>query len=82
MPDTLKYGVKITGITVHFVDEGIDTGPIIAQVPVRVLDGDDEESLHARIQVEEHRLYPQVIKWYAEGKLKVRGRKVIAKESA
>ena len=77
VPDTLKYGVKITGITVHFVDEGIDTGPIIAQVPVRVLDGDDEESLHARIQVEEHRLYPQVIKWHAEGKLKVSGRKVI-----
>ena len=82
VPDTLKYGVKITGVTVHFVDEGIDTGPIIAQVPVRVLDGDDEESLHARIQVEEHRLYPQVIKWFAEGKLKVSGRKVIVKESA
>ena len=82
VPDTLKYGVKITGVTVHFVDEGIDTGPIITQVPVPVLDDDDEESLHARIQVEEHRLYPQVIKWFAEGKLKVSGRKVIVKESA
>ena len=75
--DTLAYGVKFTGVTVHFVDEGVDTGPIIAQSVVPVLDTDDQESLHNRIQVEEHKLYPQVIKWYAEGKLKVKGRKVI-----
>ena len=75
--DTLAYGVKITGVTVHFVDEGVDTGPIIAQSVVPVLDTDDQESLHNRIQVEEHKLYPQVIKWYAEGRLKVKGRKVI-----
>lgn len=78
--DTLAYGVKFTGVTVHFVDEGVDTGTIIAQSVVPVLDTDDEESLHNRIQVEEHKLYPQVIKWYAEGKLKVRGRKVIVKQ--
>lgn len=77
--DTLTYGVKFTGVTVHFVDEGVDTGTIIAQSVVPVLDTDDEESLHNRIQVEEHRLYPQVIKWYAEGRLKVKGRKVIVR---
>ncbi len=78
--DTLAYGVKFTGVTVHFVDEGVDTGPIITQAVVPVLDTDDEASLHNRIQVEEHKLYPQVIKWYAEGKLKVKGRKVIVKQ--
>ena len=75
--DTLAYGVKITGVTVHFVDKGVDSGPIIAQVTVPVLDTDDHESLHNRIQIEEHKLYPEVIKWYAQGRLKVVGRKVI-----
>ena len=75
--DTLAYGVKIAGVTVHFVDEGVDSGPIIAQSAVPVLDTDDEESLHNRIQVEEHKLYPEVIKWYAQGRLKIEGRKVI-----
>ena len=80
VPDALAYGVKVSGVSVFFVDEGIDTGPIIAQVPVPVREGDDEASLHARIQVEEHRLYPQVIKWYAADKLEIVGRKVIVKE--
>ena len=75
--DTLAYGVKITGVTVHFVDKGVDSGPIIAQATVPVLDTDDHESLHNRIQIEEHKLYPEVIKWYAQGRLKVVGRKVI-----
>ena len=75
--DTLAYGVKVTGVTVHFVDEGVDTGPIIAQTVVPVYDTDDEESLHKRIQIEEHRLYPQMIKRYAQGTLEVKGRKVI-----
>ena len=75
--DTLAYGVKIAGVTVHFVDEGVDSGPIIAQAAVPVLDTDTEESLHNRIQIEEHKLYPKVIKWYAQGKLKIEGRKVI-----
>lgn len=74
--DTLAYGVKVAGVTVHFVDEDIDTGPIIAQTVVPVFDTDDEESLHKRIQVEEHKLYPKMIKCYAQGKLKVEGRKV------
>ena len=77
--DTFAYGVKIAGVTVHFVDEGVDSGPIIAQSAVPVLDTDDEESLHDRIQVEEHKLYPEVIKWYAQGRLKIEGRKVIVK---
>ena len=77
--DTLAYGVKLAGVTVHFVDEGVDSGPIIAQAAVPVLDTDDEENLHNRIQVEEHKLYPEVIKWYAQGRLKIEGRKVIVK---
>ena len=79
--DTLAYGVKIAGVTVHFVDEDVDSGPIIAQSAVPVLDTDDEESLHNRIQVEEHKLYPKVIKWYAQGKLKIEGRKVTVESS-
>lgn len=73
------YGVKISGCTVHFVDEGTDTGPIIIQEAVPVLDSDTEESLSARILEKEHTLYPQAIKLFAEGKIEVRGRKVIIK---
>jgi len=72
----LDYGVKVTGVTIHFVDEGVDTGPIIAQEPVRVRDDDTEETLLERIHQVEHRLYPEVIKLYAEGKIEVEGRKV------
>ena len=79
--DTLAYGAKVSGVTVHFVDEGMDTGPIIAQKSVPVFDDDDEESLHARLQVEEHKLYPTVIKWYAENRITVAGRKVIVEGS-
>lgn len=75
--DTLVYGVKVAGVTVHFVDEGIDTGPIIAQASVPVFDNDDEETLHSRIQVEEHKLYPDIIKKYAQGKIRVEGRNVV-----
>ena len=74
--DTLAYGVKVAGVTVHFVDEGVDTGPIIAQASVPVFDDDDEEALHSRIQVEEHKLYPEVIKAYAQGKIRIEGRTV------
>lgn len=79
--DTLAYGAKVSGVTVHFVDEGMDTGPIIAQKSVPVFDDDDEESLHARLQAEEHKLYPTVIKWYAENRISFAGRKVIVKGS-
>ena len=79
--DTIAYGVKISGVSVFFIDEGVDAGPIIAQVSVPVFDNDDEESLLKRIHIEEHKLYPQVVRWYAEGKLEIVGRKVFVKES-
>lgn len=72
----LDHGVKISGATVHFVDEGCDTGPIIVQAAVPVLEGDTEETLSARILEQEHKIYPQAIKLFAEGKIKIEGRKV------
>jgi phosphoribosylglycinamide formyltransferase 1 len=75
----LDHGVKITGCTVHFVDSGTDTGPIICQAAVPVVEGDTEESLSARILVEEHRLYPLAVKLFAMDKLTVDGRRVIVK---
>jgi len=72
----LEHGVKMTGCTVHLVDEGTDTGPIVAQAAVPVLDGDDEESLQARIQEQEHRLFPLALGLLAEGRLRVEGRRV------
>jgi phosphoribosylglycinamide formyltransferase 1 len=70
----LDYGVKFTGCTVHFVDQGIDTGPIILQETVPVLDVDTPQTLHERIQEAEHRLYPAAIRLAIEGDLRVRGR--------
>jgi len=70
------YGVKFSGCTVHFADEGVDTGPIVIQAVVPVYDTDTEETLSQRILREEHRIYPQAIRLYAEGKLSVEGRKV------
>lgn len=75
----LDYGVKVTGCTVHFVDAGIDSGPIIAQETVPVLPDDTPESLHARIQKVEHELYPRVVGAIAEGRISVKGRLVIWK---
>ncbi|AJE03363.1 phosphoribosylglycinamide formyltransferase [Geobacter pickeringii] len=72
----LQYGAKISGCTVHFVDEGTDTGPIVIQAAVPVMGNDTEETLAARIQVEEHRIYPQAVRLFAEGRLQVVGRKV------
>ena len=69
------YGVKIAGCTVHFVDGGVDSGPVIAQAAVPVLDDDDEETLRARILAEEHRLLPAVVKAIAEGRVFVAGRR-------
>jgi phosphoribosylglycinamide formyltransferase-1 len=77
----LDAGVRITGCTVHFVDEGMDSGPIIAQAAVPVLPDDTEESLQARIQREEHRLYPRVVNAIALGKVQVAGRLVRLKEA-
>lgn len=72
----LEYGVKVAGCTVHFVDPGTDTGPIIIQAAVPLVEGDTEETLSARIQKEEHRIYPEAIRLFAEGQLSVAGRKV------
>ena len=69
----------MSGCTVHFVDEGMDTGPIILQKAVPVYDEDDEESLAARILKEEHKIYPAAIKLYARDELQLAGRKVIKK---
>ncbi len=73
----LEYGVKISGCTVHFVDAGTDTGPIIMQAAVAVDTDDTEESLSARIQLEEHRIFPLAIQLYAAGRLTVEGRRVV-----
>jgi phosphoribosylglycinamide formyltransferase-1 len=73
----LDHGVKISGATVHFVDEGVDTGPIILQSSVPVQPDDTEETLAARILAEEHRLYPQAVRLFAEGRLRIVGRRVI-----
>jgi phosphoribosylglycinamide formyltransferase 1 len=72
----LDYGVKISGCTVHFVDAGCDTGPIIIQAVVPVLTGDDEATLSARIHREEHRIYPEAVRLFANNCLKVEGRQV------
>jgi phosphoribosylglycinamide formyltransferase-1 len=73
----VDYGVKISGCTVHFVDEGVDTGPIIIQAAVPAYHDDTEESLAERILKEEHRIFPYAIKLFIEGRLRVVGRKVI-----
>ncbi len=72
----VDYGARFAGCTVHFVDEGTDTGPVIVQAVVPVLPGDREEDLAARILLQEHRLYPQAIQWFAQGRLSVSGRAV------
>lgn len=75
----LEYGVKVSGCTVHFVDEGMDTGPIIAQRTVPVYEDDTEESLSLRILEQEHQLYPLVIRHIALGNVRIDGRKVFIK---
>ncbi|HSM91651.1 MAG TPA: phosphoribosylglycinamide formyltransferase [Anaeromyxobacteraceae bacterium] len=72
----LDYGARFAGCTVHFVDEGTDTGPIILQAIVPVLPGDTEAALSARILEQEHRIYPQAIQWFSEGRLSLEGRHV------
>jgi phosphoribosylglycinamide formyltransferase 1 len=72
----LDYGVKVTGCTVHFVDEGMDSGPVILQKAVQVKEGDDEESLSARILEQEHELYPEAVRMFCEGRMKIEGRRV------
>ncbi len=76
----LESGVKIAGATVHFVDEGVDTGPIVRQAAVPVLEDDTEEALADRILAEEHRIYPEAIRFFAEGRLRIEGRRVRIEE--
>lgn len=72
----LGYGVKLTGVTVHFVDGGMDTGPIIAQQAIEVRDDDTEDTLEARVHAVEHKLLPQTVRWIAEGRVALSDRKV------
>ncbi len=74
--NAIDYGARFSGCTVHFVDEGLDTGPIIIQAAVPVMEGDTPETLARRIHVEEHRIYPQAIRLFADGRLDVVGRRV------
>mgnify|MGYP001826299257 FL=1 len=76
VPSALEHGVTLTGVTVHFVDEQVDHGPIIAQEAVPVLPGDDADRLHARIRAVEHRIYPKVVDAFGRGELRVEGRQV------
>jgi phosphoribosylglycinamide formyltransferase 1 len=78
--DAFEYGVKFSGCTVHFVDEGVDTGPIIIQSVVPVFQDDTRDTLAARILKEEHRIYPQAIHFFAEDKIVITGRRVQIKD--
>lgn len=73
----IEYAVKVSGCTVHFVDQGLDSGPIVLQRAVEVMDSDTEEELSERILRKEHELYPEAVRLFAEGKIKVMGRKVL-----
>lgn len=79
--DALAWGAKLTGCTVHLVDEEVDHGPILAQEAVPILDDDDEASLHSRIQEAEHRLYPAVVRSMLQGQLRVEGRRVLVRKT-
>jgi phosphoribosylglycinamide formyltransferase-1 len=73
----IEYGVKYSGCTVHFVDEGVDTGPIIMQAVVKVRNDDTEETLSKRILVKEHKIYCEAVRLFAEGKIRLVGRKTV-----
>lgn len=79
--EAADYGVKIAGATVHFADEHFDHGPVIIQAAVPVLPGDSGQDLADRILAQEHRIYPQAVKWFAEGRLRIEGRKVTVPDS-
>jgi len=77
----LTHGVKVTGCTVHFVDENLDSGPILLQSPIPVLDQDTVETLSSRILIEEHRIYSEAIAWLLTGKYRIEGRRVVRTDS-
>ena len=72
----LEAGVRVHGATVHFVTPALDCGPVVIQAVVPVMDGDDEERLAARVLVEEHRIYPQAVRWFVDGRLRLDGNRV------
>lgn len=74
--DAVNYGVKVSGCTVHFVEEKVDSGPVLIQAVVPVNAGESEDDLMSRIHVMEHRIYPQAIQWLAQGRIDVQGRQV------
>lgn len=74
--DALEYGAKTTGVTVHFVTEELDSGPVILQKAVEIKEDDNEETLLERVHKEEHKIYPEAIRLFAEGRLKIEGRSV------
>jgi len=76
----LAYGVKVSGVTVHFVDEGMDTGPIIAQAAIPVASGETPESFAQAVHAVERKLYPEVVSWFAQGRVKLEGRQVTIEE--
>ncbi len=76
----VKYGAKYSGCTVHFVDEGVDTGPVIVQAIVKVNDNDTEKTLSKRILVKEHQMYTEAIRLFAEKKIRIKGRRTIIKD--
>jgi phosphoribosylglycinamide formyltransferase-1 len=78
--DALGYGVKLTGCTVHLVDEQVDHGPVLFQAAVPVEPGDDEDRLHERIKAAEHRLLPEAVRLLAEGRVRVEGRRAVIAE--
>lgn len=78
----LEAGVKLHGATVHFVTPELDVGPIVVQAAVPVRDDDDERSLAARVLSEEHRIYPQAVRWFVEGRLKIEGGRVVVAGAA
>jgi phosphoribosylglycinamide formyltransferase-1 len=73
----IEYGVKVSGCTVHFVDQGLDSGPIVLQRAVKVLDSDTETELSARILRKEHEVYPEAVRLFAEDRIKIIGRRVL-----
>ena len=78
----LDYGCKVAGVTVHFVDSGTDSGPIVVQRAVPVMEDDTPETLHARIQVQEHLAYPEALRILADGRCRVEGRRVFISPEA
>jgi len=76
VPDALAWGAKVSGVTIHLVDEQVDHGPIVIQEAVPLVEEDDEGSLHARIRAVEHRQYPRAVRMLVEGRIKMEGRRV------